>query len=98
MGTLLTANWIAFYPSHRPRRPPDRRGLPAPTLNRRGFLGDSLLLGHPQYVGLSTLTASGLNSETTYYATRAGARNWNSAANFTGLGFAVTKDTTPPAP
>ncbi|MEK7717580.1 MAG: fibronectin type III domain-containing protein, partial [Pseudomonadota bacterium] len=47
-------------------------------------------------VALSTLTIANLDSERTYYA-RVGALNWTGAPHYVNLGFAVTKDTTPPS-
>ena len=93
-GGSITANWAAF-----PAAPPQ-----ASSMSSKGYR--FLVADNPNFTGtvvssattavsLSTLTRSGLTSETTYYLA-AGGLNWNDKANPASLGYVVTKDTTPP--
>ncbi|MBI5623512.1 MAG: hypothetical protein HY924_07030, partial [Elusimicrobia bacterium] len=94
-GASMTANWVSL-----PSAPPD-----ASSKTAEGYLLQLSMA--PDFTGtvfssstpntaLSTLSISGLLSETTYYA-RVAALNWNSAADFVYMGFAVSRDTTAPS-
>ncbi|MEK7389191.1 MAG: fibronectin type III domain-containing protein, partial [Elusimicrobiota bacterium] len=94
-GTSMTLNWTPL-----PSSPPDAssktaEGYRVELSTAANFTG-VIFSSFTPAVTLATLTVSNLNSETQYFA-RAGAANWNSVFNFTGVGFAVAKDTTPPS-
>ncbi|PIR16165.1 MAG: hypothetical protein COV48_10405, partial [Elusimicrobia bacterium CG11_big_fil_rev_8_21_14_0_20_64_6] len=94
-GTSMTINWAPL-----PSAPPaassrTAEGYRVDLSTASDFTG-VLFSSFTPAVTLGTLTVSGLNSETPYYA-RAGGANWNGALKFASVGFAVTKDTSPPS-
>ncbi|MBI5622324.1 MAG: hypothetical protein HY924_00955, partial [Elusimicrobia bacterium] len=85
-GTSVTANWAELSNS---------RGYRLDLSPSADFSGETFS-SQTANVSLSTLTRTGLTSETGYHV-RLGALNWTGLPNWVSLGYVVTKDTTPPA-